>query len=252
MKKGKDQYFFDRKEEYQIGKNKNFQESFNHAMDGILYTAFFEKNMRIDLLIALLAIILSLFYDFSRLEIILLSITITFVLVAESLNTAIENICNRITTEYDPIIKIVKDIAAGASLLAALNAVLVGYLLFINPVKLFSERVIDDIRKEVHHAAFLTIAIILILVVLGKVLFFRGKGSHLRGGFISGHSALAFSLATMAIFTQGFHISSLFSFLIALLVVESRLEANIHTPLEAFLGAILGSSVTALIFWIFT
>jgi len=66
---------------------------------------------------------------------VILCITITSVFVAEMFNTAIEMVMNMLTTKYHLRIRIIKDIAAAVVLIASLNALAVGYFLFIK--KLF-------------------------------------------------------------------------------------------------------------------
>ena len=59
---------------------------------------------------------------------------ISFVLIAEMLNTAIEHVVDLVTDEDDPRAKIAKDVAAGAVLIAAVNAVAVAYLVFYDKI----------------------------------------------------------------------------------------------------------------------
>ena len=66
----------------------------------------------------------------SKLELIALLLAIAFVLIAEMINTAIEGAIDVATTSFDPMAKLAKDIAAGAVLIATVNAVAVGYLVF--------------------------------------------------------------------------------------------------------------------------
>ncbi|MCX5710602.1 MAG: diacylglycerol kinase family protein, partial [Candidatus Omnitrophica bacterium] len=64
-------------------------------------------------------------------ELIALCVTITLVFMAEIFNTAIEMLMDMITTKYHMRIKLVKDIAAAVVVVTCLNAVAVGYVLFI-------------------------------------------------------------------------------------------------------------------------
>ena len=70
----------------------------------------------------------------SKIELIALLISIAFVLIAEMINTAIEAAIDVATTSFDPMAKLAKDIAAGAVLIATINAVAVGYLVFSGKV----------------------------------------------------------------------------------------------------------------------
>ena len=67
-------------------------------------------------------LVLALVVNVTKLELIALLISITFVLIAEMINTAIEGAIDVATTSFDPMAKLAKDIAAGAVLIATLNA----------------------------------------------------------------------------------------------------------------------------------
>ena len=78
-----------------------------------------ERNLRIDYAIGALVFFISLFFDFSKIELICLVITIGFVIFAEMINSTVEYIVNLIKTEYDLNAKAAKDIAAGGVLIAS-------------------------------------------------------------------------------------------------------------------------------------
>ncbi|MDN5318027.1 MAG: diacylglycerol kinase, partial [Thermoanaerobacterium sp.] len=78
-------------------KIKKLIDSFNYAIEGIIYTFKTEKNMKIHFAAAILVLILSLFYNFSKLEMIAIIVTISLVLMAEMINTAVETIVDLIT-----------------------------------------------------------------------------------------------------------------------------------------------------------
>ena len=71
---------------------------------------------------------------------------ISFVLIAEMINSALEAGIDVATTSFDPLAKLAKDIAAGAVLIATVNAVAVGYLVFVDRIKDPSSRAIDRLR----------------------------------------------------------------------------------------------------------
>ena len=101
-------------------------ESFNVAFEGIIHVLRTQRNMRIHFAIAAVVLILGLASDVSRIELIALLLAIAFVLIAEMINTAIEGAIDVATTSFDPMAKLAKDIAAGAVLIATINAVAVG------------------------------------------------------------------------------------------------------------------------------
>ena len=94
-------------------KNRSLIESFNNAINGIISALKTERNMKIHLAAAVLVLILSLFYDLSRIEFIIVCFTIALVIICELFNTAIEVIIDTIIGIYHPKAKVVKDTAAG-------------------------------------------------------------------------------------------------------------------------------------------
>ena len=112
----------------------NLLHSFNWAFDGIVHALRSERNMWIHFSIAAAVLIASLFFSLSRLEVVALLVAISFVLIAEMINTAIEHVVDMITDTHDPRAKIAKDVSAGAVLIAAVNAVGVAYLVFYDKI----------------------------------------------------------------------------------------------------------------------
>jgi diacylglycerol kinase len=104
--------------------------SFKYALSGILYLFKTENNARVHLLAAITALVLGLWFHILAIEWALLSISIGMVCAAEAFNSAIEKICDVISIEKHPQIKIIKDVAAGAVLITAFAAVGVGVAIF--------------------------------------------------------------------------------------------------------------------------
>jgi diacylglycerol kinase len=105
--------------------------SFSFAIQGIKTLFREEDNAKVHVLTAVIVIIGGLFFDISSIEWMLITIAIGFVLVTEILNTALENICDYMTEETDPLIKRIKDLSAGAVLISALTAIIIGFMIFI-------------------------------------------------------------------------------------------------------------------------
>ena len=129
--------------------------------------------------------------DVTKLELIALLISITFVLIAEMINTAIEGAIDVATTSFDPMAKLAKDIAAGAVLIAAINAVAVGYLVFSGKIADRTARLIDRVRDA--PAELTIVALVLTVIVVIAMKAYTGSGTPLRGGLPSGHAAVAFA-----------------------------------------------------------
>jgi len=228
-------------------------DSFNFAFEGIIHVLRAERNLRIHFAIAVGVIVAALAFDVTRMDLIALLISIAFVLIAEMLNSAIEAAVDLSTSALDPLAKIAKDVAAGAVLVATVNAVAIGYLVFSGDVADKSGRFLDRLSHAPADLTLVALVLTIILVIGAKAL--TGRGSPLRGGLPSGHAAVAFAgwmAATLVLHDSGhrFLISSL-TFIMAVLVAQTRVEAGIHTTLEVVAGGILGSLVMLAAFQLF-
>jgi diacylglycerol kinase (ATP) len=223
-------------------------QSFNYAFEGVIHALRTQRNMRIHFAIAAGVLVLAFIYDVTRLELIALMIAIAFVLIAEMVNTAVEATIDLSTPSFDPLAKIAKDLAAGAVLIASVNAVAVGYLVLADRLARPSARLVNALGDAPINLT--VIALVLTLIVVIAVKAATGSGTPLRGGLPSGHAALAFGGWTAITFTVEEHrvAISLVAFIMALLVSQSRVESGIHTPLEVALGAFIGTLVTLIIF----
>ena len=104
--------------------------SLAYALHGIAAALRYENNMRIHSLCAIITIGLGLWLKPTTLEWVALSLTISLVLFAELMNTALEANVDLVTKEHRPEAKLAKDVAAGAVLITSLNALVVGWLIF--------------------------------------------------------------------------------------------------------------------------
>ncbi len=197
---------------------------------------------------ALLVVLLGVFLNFTYIEFILLCITITFVLFAEMLNTALEHTIDLVKEEFHPLARIVKDICAGAVLLSALSAIIVGYMLFVSKAGLRVEDNIAKIRESGWHITFIILLVTLVIVVLSKILF--RSGTPVRGGMPSGHSAVAFSIWMIISLLYPNSLVFFLVFFLAFLVARSRVKDGVHSILEVFTGSLLGILATLLVFQI--
>jgi diacylglycerol kinase len=115
-------------------RNINRLESFRYAFAGIWYTLKTQRNAQIHLGIAMTIVILGLTLKLTRTEWAILMLTTGFVWATEMLNTVAEAAMDYATTDFNPQVKIVKDVAAGAVLIAAITAVIVGLLILGPPL----------------------------------------------------------------------------------------------------------------------
>jgi diacylglycerol kinase (ATP) len=224
-------------------------ESFNYAIEGVIHVLRTQRNLRIHFLIAVAVLITAAAVGVSKIELIVLLLSITFVLVAEMINTAIEGTIDAATTSFDPMAKLAKDIAAGAVLIASVNAVAVGYLVFAGKAADKSARVLDKLRNAPAEITVIALVLTVIIVIATKA--WTGRGTPLRGGLPSGHAAVAFAGWMAATYIVGdahrFLISGL-TFIMALLVAQTRVEAGVHSALEVAYGGAIGALVTLSVF----
>lgn len=121
-------------------KSRTIGESFLYAISGILYAFKTQRNIKIHFVAAALAFYSSFLLKLNKTELLILSLTIVQVLTAEMINTAVETVVDMFTQEYHPLAKVAKNVAAGAVLLSAINAVVVGYLIFYDKIALLFGR----------------------------------------------------------------------------------------------------------------
>ena len=115
-------------------RSRNIVESFRFAFAGLWYALRTQRNTRIHLIIAAGAIALGVWLGLPSTQWAVLALTIGFVLVSEMLNTVAETLVDLISPSYHPLAKIVKDVTAGAVLLAAIISVVVGLLVLGPPL----------------------------------------------------------------------------------------------------------------------
>lgn len=112
-------------------KNKNFWLSLKYAFEGLSYAFKHHRHFKIELFIAFLVIILSFIFNLSTFEFLFLLSAIILVLISEIFNTLIEETLNFVYKEHHQTIKFIKDLSAGAVLIAVIYSLIVGLLIFL-------------------------------------------------------------------------------------------------------------------------
>lgn len=113
---------------YQAG---SFFKSQGHARNGLMLIFKNERNFRIDLIFTSLVIIAGIVLRVSHADWIALSLVISMVLIAETINSAIEALCDTVSLEYKVNIKYAKDVSAGAVLVTVFVSVITGLIVFL-------------------------------------------------------------------------------------------------------------------------
>jgi diacylglycerol kinase (ATP) len=224
-------------------------ESFNFAIEGVIHVLRTQRNMRLHFAAAVVVIVVAVAVGVSKIELSVLLISIAFVLVAEMINTAVEGTIDAATTSFDPMAKLAKDIAAGAVLIASVNAVAVGYLVFAGKAADKTAEVLDRVRSAPAQITLVALVLTVIIVIATKA--WTGRGTPLRGGLPSGHAAVAFAgwmAATYIVSDSHRFVVSALTFIMALLVAQTRVESGVHSALEVAYGGALGALVTLAVF----
>lgn len=120
-------------------KNKRLSQSFKNAWNGFCYSLKTERNIRKHLIATILVIAGGIFFKVNSTSWIALTLAIGFVFLSELFNTSIENLTDMVTKEYSEHAKRVKDISASSVMISALVSVIIGLIVFLDPViKLFT------------------------------------------------------------------------------------------------------------------
>lgn len=105
--------------------------SFINASKGLLTATRTQANIRFHLVAAMGVFVAGVFFKISLIEALILLLTVAVVFIAELANTALEFLSDAITLEYNENIKHTKDIAAGAVMVSAIFAAIIGAVIFI-------------------------------------------------------------------------------------------------------------------------
>lgn len=240
-------------EKEELSHGQKFLKGFDYAYEGLVWAINHEKNMKFHLLILAILLVGSLFFNLSRVEMITLVFAVCFVLGFELLNTSIEQAVNLASGgKYSSFAKASKDLSAAATFIAALNALFVAYMIFFDKFLDFYNSVFVRITRRPSHLAVITIALVIVVTIFLKGVFYEGHGTAFKGGFVSGHTSLAFCIASIGILLVDEPLVRLMFAGLAVIVAESRYEADIHSIPEIIRGAILGTSMAMAIFGIFS
>ncbi|MCL4476664.1 MAG: diacylglycerol kinase [Nitrospirae bacterium] len=224
--------------------------SANFAIEGILHGTKTQRHLRYHLYSAAFILILSYVLGVSRNDFLIIALMVIVVLLAELFNTAIETVVDLASPEHSEKAKIAKDVAAGAVLITAFGAAVIGYIILLPYIRSGFQRGFHIAKHSAEEISVMAVTLVLILVVVTKAYF--GKGTPLRGGIPSGHSALAFSIWVVVIYTTGSLVASVVCFILAALIAASRVVSKIHTPWEVMLGGLMGALLTFILFAVFS
>ncbi len=223
--------------------------SFNYSIEGLVYVLKTQRNMRIHFFVAAFILILSLIVGVSNLQFIILVFAISMVIGTELMNTAIEAVIDMTTTSFDPTAKVAKDVAAAAVLVSAVAAGVIGYIVLYPKLADASLDTLNRVRQTPMHITIISLLFVIILVITAKA--WTRTGTWVRGGWPSGHAALAGSLMTSIALLSRDSILTTLALILSALVLQSRVEAKFHTWPQMAAGGLIGILSTVIIFQTF-
>ena len=224
--------------------------STNFAIEGILHGAKTQRHLRYHFFSTVFVLFLSYLLGVSRMEFVVISLAVMLVITAEMLNSAVEVVVDILSPEYSERARVAKDIAAGAVLISAFGAAVLGYIILFPYLKALFINGFTIARHSKEDVALIAVILVMILVIITKSHF--GKGHPLRGGMPSGHSALAFSIWVSVTYLTGNFLVSLLCFILSVWIAISRVSVKAHNYWEVILGALMGAAATFLLFRLFS
>lgn len=230
-------------------KNEGFLDAWKNAINGIIYATTTQGNIKRQLIIAVLVVIISLFFDLSKAEFLIFMFTIVLIIFAEMVNTAIETVVDLYTDLYHPKAKIAKDVAAGGVVITAINAVIVAYFLFFDKISNIGLEFIRNIASSPVHLAFASVIITIIGILALIAIATTNKHKILNKRFIpSGHAALGFAANTIIWLTTDNIVIITLSLVLSILLAESRIESNKHKLSEVVFSSCVGIMLVLIIY----
>lgn len=110
---------------------RTFKGSVKNCLDGISYVTKNEKNFKREIVLGIIALILSYILKIDKIEFIIILTMICLVLTTEIINTAIERTVDLVTKEYHELARIAKDVSAGSVLVTSIFSLIIGIIIFI-------------------------------------------------------------------------------------------------------------------------
>jgi diacylglycerol kinase (ATP) len=224
-------------------------ESADSAAEGIIHATKTQRHVRIHLTVAFFVLFGCFLIGVDKFEFIAIALITLLVIMAEMFNSSLEVVVDLKSPEKNELARIAKDIAAGAVLICAVGALIIGYLI-LWPYFL---RIIHEgfwIAKHYpENIAVLALIIIMLVVIMMKALL--GKGHPFRGGCPSGYAAVLFSLWISISYISDQVLVVTISLILVVALSLVRVFRKNHSPIDISIGALLGTGITFLLFQIF-
>jgi diacylglycerol kinase len=223
---------------------RRWRRSFRFAYEGIKYALDTQGNMKFHFFVAFLVLLAALFLHLSKMDILFILLAITLMIVTELINTAIEKTVDLAMPDRHPLAKIAKDVAAASVLVSAAFAVIVGMIVFYEPVHQWFQKTKQDDYQMSAGMIWVLLAIVILSVIVIETRF-SDKGKFVRPSLLT---AVAFAISTLiAIFTD-YTIIALLAYLLSAIICLILYDKKRRPFPALFLGSIIGAAVTILAF----
>lgn len=229
--------------------NSNFIDAVKNAVNGIFYAITTQSNIKKQLVIAVIVMLISLFFDLNKAEFLCLMFTVILIIIAEMFNTAIETVVDLYTDLYHPKAKIAKDVGAGAVVIAAINALIVAYFLFFEKISTIGLKMIDEVVNSPIHLAFVSIFLIIIIIATLQATATKNHSKLIKKNFMpSGQTAIAFASLTIIWLTTRNVVIFTVSLVLALIIAINRYDQGKRSKSEIIIGACVGIMIVILLY----
>jgi diacylglycerol kinase (ATP) len=215
---------------------KNIFQSFRFASSGLLQVLQRHAHSRAQFLLGGIVLIAGYALGASPLQMAALVVAVALVIMAETVNSAIEMTVNLASPSFSPMAKAAKDMAGAGVMVASVAAITIGGLVFAH-TRLVQHLLGEPLpeRSGYVEAALVGVIVVIILVAVAKAKW--GGGTLIEGGAISLHSSVAVFLALGVWYLGASVASAIMATLLAGLVCQSRVQAGIHSIAEVMWGA---------------
>ncbi|OPH47460.1 diacylglycerol kinase [Paenibacillus ferrarius] len=223
---------------------RKWRRSFRYAYEGIKYALDTQRNMKFHFCVAFLVLLAALFFKLPKTDILFILLAVTLMIVTELINTAIEKTVDLAMPDRHPLAKIAKDVAAASVLVSAGFAVIVGMVVFYEPI----DRLLRKSSTQETQISAGTTWVLLALVILTVIVIetrFSDKGKLVRPSLLT---AIAFAIATVIAIFVSQTIVALLAYTMAALIFIMLYDKKTRPFPALFLGALIGVVVTILAF----
>jgi diacylglycerol kinase len=221
---------------------RRWSRSFRYAYEGIKYALDTQGNMKFHFFVAFLVLLAALFFRLNKTDILFILLAVTLMIVTELINTAVEKAVDLAMPEQHPLAKIAKDVAAASVLVSAVFAVVVGMIVFYEPIDLMFRHA----RKDTTPMSAGIIWVLLALVILSVIVIetrFSDKGKFIRPSLLT---AVAFAVSTLIAIHTSYTLIALLAYTLSALIFIVLYDKKTRSFRALVLGALIGGAVTGL------